>query len=69
MNDVLLTDDEILDAYASEETAEFLSGSRGIAKAQLKKVGEIYKSIESGYARRLFMEALLKEVECGTKAR
>ena len=35
---VLLTDEEILDAYATEESIEFLSGSRGIAKAQLKKV-------------------------------
>ena len=76
---ILLTEDEILDAYASGETTEFLSGSRGIAKAQLKKViswikaqrksenGDVMPSKEP---KRYFylvseesIEALLKECE------
>ena len=65
---ILLTKDEILDAYASEETAEFLSGSEGIAKAQFKKVADFLreKTIGAYGGNRIILDedwqALQKEV-------
>lgn len=71
----MLTNKEILKAYASAETQEFLSGSRGVAKAQAKKL-ELWgreKCDNRRHGKRTYdrfdcpycMEQFLKEVNDG----